>query len=406
MKTVVHDLAAGAIGAAPSVHGAPRASSKKTPLRPWNRAYAAITLIVTSMLVACSSAPERPRPADLPPAVALLAVQSAWTVRLGPIEAGHEPRVADGQVGIALADGTLVVLNGADGSEAWRASAGAQAASPAGGDGRVWALVTRTNDVVALSAGRVLWRTRLNHPSMTAPLVAGGRVFVLGSDRSVTAIDAANGALLWAQTRPSSGLVLRQAGVLLAVGNTLVVGQSGRLQGLNPDNGATRWEAAIATPRGVNDIERLVDMVGRVSRVGDTVCARAYQAALGCIDAARGAVQWTQRANAAEGVHGNDQVLVGTEANGVVLAFQRADGERAWSVESLRHRQLSAPLVAGRSVLIGDSTGAVHVLSAQDGSPLNRLSTDNSGVAAAPVLVRNTVVVVSRAGGVYAFRPQ
>ncbi len=379
---------------------------EKTWLAPVNRAAAAIILIASGMLIGCSSAPERPRPAELGAAVPLLAVQNAWTARLGAIEPGHEPRVVDAQVGITLADGTLVVLNGADGSEAWRASAGAPAASAAGGDGRTWAVVTRTNEVVAFQAGRLAWRTRVTSPSLTPPLVAGGRVFVLGTDRSVSALDATNGAVLWTQARPNTGLILRQPGVLLAVGNTLVVGQGGRLQGLNPDTGAPRWEAAVATPRGVNDIERLVDLVGRVSRVGDTVCARAYQTTLGCVDAGRGAVQWTQRANAAEGIHGNEQLVVGTEASGVVLAFNRADGERAWSVETLRHRQLTAPLVAGRSVLIGDSTGLVHVLSAQDGSALNRLNTDNSGVAAAPVLVRNTVVVVSRAGGVYAFRPQ
>src|SRR5690606_27758974 len=112
----------------------------------------------------------------------------------------------------------------------------------------------------------------------------------------VAAFDGQSGRRLWTQQRQGEPLVLRQAGVLLAVGDTLVAGQGGRMAGLNPLNGSIRWEVAIATPRGINDIERLADLVGGVSRVGNTVCARAFQAAIGCVDAERGELLWTQKA--------------------------------------------------------------------------------------------------------------
>jgi outer membrane protein assembly factor BamB len=93
-------------------------------------------------------------------------------------------------------------------------------------------------------------------------------VFRAGADRSVTAFDGQTGRRLWSQQRPGEPLVLRQAGVLLAVGDTLVAGLAGRLVGMNPVNGSVRWDAPIATPRGTNDVERLVDLVGGVSRDG------------------------------------------------------------------------------------------------------------------------------------------
>ena len=86
------------------------------------------------------------------------------------------------------------------------------------------------------------------------------------ADRSVLGFDGASGRLLWTQQRPGDPLVLKHAGVLMAVGDTLVAGLSGRLVGLNPTTGALRWDAPIATPRGTNDLERLVDVVGPVSR--------------------------------------------------------------------------------------------------------------------------------------------
>jgi hypothetical protein len=62
-------------------------------------------------------------------------------------------------------------------------------------------------------------------------------------------------------------------------------------------------------------------------------------------------------------------------------------------------------LLLGRSVVVGDDDGLVHLLSKEDGSPLNRLTTDDSGIAAAPVVAADTLVVVTRNGGVYGFRP-
>jgi outer membrane protein assembly factor BamB len=155
-------------------------------------------------------------------------------------------------------------------------------------------------------------------------------------------------------------------------------------------------------------VERLVELVGRVSRVGDSVCARAFQAAVGCVNITRdrASVSWTQSANGSEGVHGDAETVYGTESNGNVLAWRRSDGARVWSSDRLKLRKLTSPLLLGRSVVIGDGEGWVHFLSRTDGAPLNRVSTDSSGIAAAPVVAADTLVVITRNGGVFGFRPE
>ena len=247
---------------------------------------------------------------------------------------------------------------------------------------------------------------RLPAQVFTAPLVAGQRVFVVTAERTVLAFDGATGARLWTQSRPGEPLVLRQGGVLLAVGDTLVVGLSGRLAGLNPQSGAVRWDAPIATARGTNEVERLVDLVGPVSRVGDSVCARSYSAGVGCVDAVRGGVAWIQAAQGATGLGGDDRLVFGTESDGRVRAWQRADGAAAWTSERLKYRDLSAPLAVGRVVAVGDGTGTLHLLSREDGSELTRLSTDGSAIIGSPVVAGQVLVAQTRNGGVFAWRPQ
>ncbi len=373
----------------------------------WNIAGAAIISIAFSLLLgACSGGTKRPPAAELGANTPLIGVRQVWSNRIGELPLGAAPAVVGGAVVLASADGTVVSMDAATGREQWRGSAGAAVATGAGSDGQRAAVVTRSNEVVTLEAGKEIWRAKLPAQSYTAPLVAGGRVFVLAADRSVSAFDGANGAKLWVQQRPGEALVLKQPGTLLAVGDTLVVGLSGRLVGINPNNGSIRWEAPVASPRGTNEVERLVDIVGRASRVGDVVCVRAFQASVGCVNTARGALVWTKPASGAEGLHGDDRLVFGTEGDGKVIAWRRADGERAWTSERLLYRYLSAPIVVGRSVVVGDSTGLVHLLSREDGSPLTRLNTDNSGVAAGPVLAGETLIVVTRNGGVYGFAPE
>ena len=364
-------------------------------------------LLIAAVLAGCAAGSARPKPAELKPIVKpVVGARQAWSARVPAINFPLQVHVVGNQVLVAGSDGTVVTLDAATGHELGRASAGAALSAGVGGDGRMAAVVTRANQVVALENGRELWRYRLATQSYTAPLVAGGRVFVLGANRTLTALDGRNGALLWNAQRTAEPLVLRQAGVLLAVGNTLVAGVGGRLIGVDPDNGNVLWEAPLASARGTNDVERLVDLIGGVSRQGEVVCARAFQTAVGCVDASTGNVRWSRPANGATGVSGDDQRVYGTESDGTVLAWRADTGDRAWAVDTLQWRVLTGTLVLGRSVIFGDETGLVHMLSREDGSVMNRLTTDSSGVAATPVAAGNTLVVVTRGGGVYGFVPQ
>jgi outer membrane assembly lipoprotein YfgL len=357
-------------------------------------------------LAACSGGANQPKPAELKPFVAVVAVKQAWTAQIGEQNFPLTVSASGNTVLLAAGNGVVAALDAGTGRDLWRLNTGAALAAGVGGDARLAAVVTQGNELLALSEGREIWRQKLVAKAFTAPFVAGGRVFVLAADRSVNAFDGATGRKLWTQQRPGEPLVLRQSGALLAVGDTLVAGLGGRLTGLNPGNGSIRWELPIATPRGVNDIERLVDLVGPVSRFKDSVCVRAFQASVGCVNAERGSLLWTRTADGSQGLDGDDRLVFGVESDGKVIAWQRADGERAWMSEDLRYRGLITPRVVGRSIAVGDAAGFVHLLSRQDGSVLNRITTDGSGIAATPVLVGDTLVVVTRKGNVFGFQPQ
>jgi len=391
-----------------------QSSSRAAPMSPVSRVVRiAVVVAAIAALAGCAqigrlfgASAEKPKPIELPANVALLGVRQAWTLKLPAVDFPLQVNVSGDTVTVASQDGTVVAIDARTGQESWRASAGAPLTAGVGSDGAMAAVVTRDNELVALQGGKVLWKQRLPAETFTAPLVAGRRVFVQTADRSLSAWDGQSGRRLWLQQRTAENLVLKRPGVMLALGDTLVVGIGGRIVGINPANGSSRWELPIAAPRGTNDVERLVDLTGPASRVGDSICARAYYATVGCVDAARGGPVWTKPSIGAEGVGGDDRAVYGSEANGTVTAWRRADGERAWSSDRLKYRDLTAPLAVGRSLIIGESTGTLHFVSRDDGALLNRVVPDGSAITVTPVLSGNTVVVVTRNGGVFGFRPE
>jgi outer membrane protein assembly factor BamB len=342
------------------------------------------------VLAACTGGGAKPKPVELSPNAALIGVRQAWSLKIGAVNFPLDVKVNGERITLASSDGTLVGLESTGGREIWRAKVSEPLAAGVGSDGKTAAVVTRSNMLIALRDGKELWRQRIPAQVYTAPLVAGERVFVLAADRSVSAFDGATGRKLWAQQRPGDALVLREAGVIRAVGDTLIVGLSGRMVGLNPLSGSVRWEVPIATARGANDVERLIDLVGSVSREGTVVCARAFQVAVGCVDTAKGTLVWSTPSNGVVGVHGNERSVFGVEADGKILAWSRVNGDRQWVSERLKYRAMTAPLAVGRSVAVGDDIGLIHLLSVEDGSPLNRLTTDGSAIAATPVLAGDT----------------
>lgn len=365
-----------------------------------------LTITAIGWLSACSSAPEKPQAAPLPPVSGTLQVQKVWSNTLGPVNTPLMASVHGQQVAVASTQGQVALIDALTGRDVWRVSVGSSIQAGVGGDGQRFAVVTQNNELMAIESGKVVWRQMLPALSYTPPLVAGARVFVLTGDRAVSAFDGATGQKLWTQQRPNDPLLLRQAGLLMPLGDNLLVGWGGRLASLNPLTGAVRWETLVGSTRGTNEVERLVDLVAGASRLGNTVCVRAFQAAVACVDGLTGRVTWTRSAQGHQGLDGDEQLLFGVDSDDKVLAWQRQTGAPAWTQEGLRFRGLTAPLVLGRSVVMGDDNGLVHFLSRQDGQAVQRLSTDGSAITGKPVAAGQTLVVVTRAGGVFGFRPE
>jgi outer membrane assembly lipoprotein YfgL len=364
---------------------------------------APVGALVAALLVGCAA--ERPKPTPLAEYTAAFGGRTVWSASVGRLGFPLVPVAREGHFFVASGDGSVTALVADTGAELWRASAGAPLAAGVGSDGRFTSVVTRGNEVVTFDSGREAWRKRVPAAVVTPPFVAGERVFVMTVDRVVHAFDAADGRRLWTFQRPGDTLTLAQPGLLAAYRNTLLVGQGARLVGLDPTRGTVSWEVGMAAPRGTNEVERLADLLGPPARVGSRFCARAFQSAVACADAERGALLWSKNTGGIQTVTADAERVFAADATDRITAWKAASGDQAWQSEKFLHRGLAGALALGPVVVFGDSEGYVHFLSVETGETQLRLPTDGSPVVGTPVLAGQTLLVTTRNGGLFAFRP-
>ena len=366
--------------------------------------WGALWLALAALLAGCGT--DKPKPKALEAVTPKIAGRQVWAAKVDAVRFPLAVVSRGGTFVVASSGGTLLGLEAETGRQLWSANAGSPLSAGVGSDGRFHAVVTADNKLVTFEGSNELWREQLKSRVSTAPLVAGERVFVMGVDRAVHAYDAKDGKRLWSLQRPGEALTLLNSGVLVAVKDTLVAGQGPRLAGIDPTRGTLRWELPIGSPRGTNEVERLADLVGPPLRLGNRLCARSFQVAVGCADAEAGRLLWSRNTGGINAVGGDDEVIVGADATDRIVAWKTENGENLWTSERMLFRGLSAPTSLGPAVVFGDFEGYVHFLDRKDGQPLLRLSTDGSPVVGKPVLSGTTLLVVTRNGGLFAFRPQ
>jgi outer membrane protein assembly factor BamB len=187
--------------------------------------------------------------------------------------------------------------------------------------------------------------------------------------------------------------------VTLADGVAYVGFAGGKMVALKADDGKLLWEASVAQPKGVTEIERIADITSLPAVDGRLVFAVAFQGRIAGVDRTNGRVAWGRDISSYNGLNAEDGKVFVTHSGGAVYALDNSSGKSYWRQGGLLNRLVSAPLPVQDYVAVGDLEGYVHFLSKEDGSFVARVETDKSAVLAQPVYLGDGTVLVQTAGG-------
>ncbi len=357
-----------------------------------------LVLAAVAVLTACSSS-KKPQPASLKNFTPTLATTTVWRADVGKaagVQAGvgqFSPAVSSDAVVVASSSGTVTKITMADGRQVWRTDVGAPilagVSTGSGLSSGLSAVVTDRGDMVVLAADGKIQRTiALGGVALESPRLLGNTAVVRLADNRVAGWDLTTGTRRWVIQRSLPPLVLHaQSGLTAAVqppeeskssvlgpADILVNMPGGRLLWLDVSTGGVRWESQVATPRGSNEVERIVDLLGGPIAEGPDVCVASYQTLVACFGAESGRRLWSRDISASSPVAADAQFVYVADDQSRLHALNRKDGSNAWMIDTFQLRSLMSPIAWGRAVWVADRFGMLHAVDRENGKELARIS--------------------------------
>lgn len=370
-----------------------------------------IVLALASSLSGCflwSSGSKGPTPSPLPAFQPSTEIRALWRGSVSAAEdALLQPAVVKDAVFAAGRDGTVVRYD--QGRETWRVKAVKRLSGGVASDGDIVVVGSSDGQLQVLDAshGTERWRIRLGGEVLGTPLVTGGVVLVRVGDNQIAAYSAADGKRRWIYQRAQAALALRTYTGFARAGDLLLAGfAGGKLVAVTLAGGFPRWEAAIAQPRGSNELERMADVVGSPVVAGDVACVAAFQGRVACVDHESGVIRWARDLSSGVGLDADEQAVYLTDVNGALYALDPRTGASIWKQDKLAYRGLGRPLIVGAYVAVADAEGWIHLVDRTDGRFAAQVRADSTAVAAPLVPISNGFVAQSRDGTLSALAPR
>lgn len=335
-------------------------------------------------------------------------VKVLWQAKLGDTGIyDFTPAVEAGYAYVASAEGELSKLDVTNGNQAWRINVGEKLTGGVGVGGSLVVVGTQKGSVYAYDiSGKLQWKSRVSSQVLSAPKYFDGLVIVRTGDNRIYGINANDGSRKWVYDRTGPALTLRSSAGVVVDGGAVYAGYAGgKLVSVRADNGKIMWEASVAQPKGVTEIERIADITSLPFVDGPLVYAVAYQGRIAAVDRTTGRLVWNRDISSLSGLTAEDARIYVSHAMGSVYALDYTTGKTFWRQGALKNRQLTAPLAMGSLIAVGDVEGYLHFLSREDGAFSARVKTGDSQILPQMALINsNTLLAQSRDGGIYALQ--
>jgi outer membrane protein assembly factor BamB len=342
-----------------------------------------------------------------------LQVAKLWSAKLGGdaefLRVNLRPAGDGNRIYAASRDGNVIAFDPVSGKQAWKVELDTElSAGPGVGNGML-AVGSTDGTIILLNAsdGAERWRKNLDGETLSAPLISGDSVIVATVDNLLRALRASNGTVRWTIEQSTPLLTMRGSASPALAGNTVIAGfDNGRLMAIDIASGDASWDVVLAPPSGRSDLERLSDIDGQISVVGQDIYAGGYQGRIASLAVESGQILWSREISSYVGVAADWNSVYTTNDNGEVIALSRRTGQEAWRQASLLRREPTVPVPFSTAVVVGDLEGYLHFFSVADGTPVARLRLGKQAISAALVVVADRLYVQNDAGEIAAYAVQ
>jgi outer membrane protein assembly factor BamB len=350
-------------------------------------------------------------PAELVEFEPTLKVGKVWSTDIGKglDKAGRQlrPAYSSGSLYAADYNGLLIAIDADSGRKQWEIKTKLPFTGGPGISGNLLLMGTQDGEVFAFDAstGTQLWSATVTSEVLAPPAEADGIVVVRCIDGRVFGLDADTGQRIWIYDHSVPLLTLRgNAPLLLRAGVVFVGYDGGQVVALRQDDGTLMWEQTLVTTEGRTELERLSDIDGQLVFIASDLLVSSYKNRLASLAADSGRLLWFKDISSASGVTVDRINLTLSDKDGNVWLLDRRNGAESWKNNQLLRRGLTRPVIYGSFVVVGDGQGYLHWINISNGQFAAREKVGGKGFSGPPLVVGNTLYVMTKKGELTAFR--
>lgn len=314
--------------------------------------------------------------------------------------------VVKNEIFTADESGIITALNKKNGHILWSTNLHTKIVSgPSVAEGYL-AVGTGNAELVVLKqeTGKEVWRANLSEDALSKSPILKHTIFSKTIDGHVHAFALANGKSLWVSDHGAPNLILKASSSPVFVGGLILVGFSdGKLDALNLDTGSVVWQRSIAFATGASDVERLVDIDADPIVRGNLVYLASYQGFIGALNLNDGQFIWNRAASIYKNMAIDEHVLYVVDSQDILWAFDKQTGQVIWKQTGLKARGVTEPVLVGKSLVVADKTGYLHVIAKENGEMIGRLQLSGA-ISISPAASGQMVYVMSAKGILQAVR--
>jgi outer membrane protein assembly factor BamB len=257
--------------------------------------------------------------------------------------------------------------------------------------------------------GKIRWQQNVGQQVLALPTISNSITIVKTISDTVIALSTKTGQILWNYNVGAPTMILRGGSKPSIAGDSVITGfANGKMASLSLNQGNLNWMQTIATPQGVFEVQRMVD-IDVAPIVKDMVIYDAtYQGNLAAIELGSGQMIWNHKMSAYTGIALSNIGLYVTDANSEVWSFQADNGGVNWHQVALKGRQITAPALVSSYfddyLIVGDDNGYLHWLSQRSGEFVARERLSWEPIRAVPVVKNGLIYVLDARGYIAAYK--
>lgn len=341
-------------------------------------------LLLLSGLVACSSNDTQPEEESTGP-VGLSGFDEEFDVGVewrrqvgvgqGRSQGQFIPAIQGDRLWIADAEGVVESIDVESGTCLWRLSLDEALTMGVHIHNDALFLATANGELVSLNIedGSENWRKDLKSEIVSLPAADDDHIALQSVDGNLHLLNALSGKRLWSHNSNLPNLSLRGTSRPVIAGDKVIAGfASGKVVAVNRADGRVLWQERVGIPAGRSELERLVDVDGRILIQDDIVYAVGYQGHAVALDLNSGKAMWKREASSYHGaVTGLGNLYIISEDDRIIAIDERTTND-VWIQPDLMGRQLTQPVMIKDQIAVADYQGYVHLVKQLDGTIVGR----------------------------------